>query len=95
MDIGQMAPTRVRKTPNSKTQDDGFTSGWTHVARLCTSTPTSWPRDDLPRAYRQVALPDPPRSENGSVYIRMLYNRNNTTDLASQLLTAAVLYARR
>jgi hypothetical protein len=35
---------------------------------------------------RQAALPRSSRLENGSVYIRTLYNRNNTTDLSNQRL---------
>jgi hypothetical protein len=37
-----------------------------------------WPSQDR----RQAPLPCSPRPEDGSVYIRMLYNRNNTTDLS-------------
>jgi len=49
MDIGQMAPTRVRRTLNPKTQEDGFTSACRQVARLCAP--------QYPQAGRETVFP--------------------------------------
>lgn len=82
MDIGQMAPTRDRKDAES---DDGrrWIYKWMNTSGALVHFDTHklavrWPSQDR----RQAPLPCLPRPEDGSVYIRMLYNRNNTTDLS-------------
>ena len=86
MDIGQMAPMRVRKDAGS---DDArrwiFTWVNTSGGLACFDAHKLAERRSS-QGMHQAELPCPPRLENGSVYIRMLYNRNNTTDSSNQHL---------
>jgi hypothetical protein len=75
MGIGQMAPMRVRKDAGS---DDSrrWIYKWVQTSGALVHFDTH--KLAVRRSsqdMRQAALPHSPRLENGSVYIRMLYNR--------------------
>ena len=75
MGIGQMAPMRVRKDAGS---DDSrrWIYKWVQTSGALVHFDTH--KLAVRRSsqdMRQAALPRSPRLENGSVYIRMLYNR--------------------
>jgi hypothetical protein len=82
MDTGQMAPTTFRKGAES-----GDARRWIHRCVQTSGALVHLNTHKLaarrsPQGRRQASLPGPLRLENGSVYIRMLYNKNNTTDLS-------------
>jgi hypothetical protein len=92
MDIGQMAPTRIRK-------DAGFDDARRWIYKWVNTSGALAYFDTHKLAVRrssqdmrQAALPRSSRLENGSVYIRMLYNRNNTADLSKWRLNSSRLH---
>ena len=78
-----MAPTRDRKRRRIRRRKKMDEHKWMNTSGALVHSDTQklavrWPSQDR----RQASLPCSPRPEDGSVYIRMLYNRNNTTDLS-------------